>query len=299
MKKIVDAIIAAVIAVVIIGSVLMVAIDDNVILRKNNDYGSVAEYTDVDWTAEFTVTDSGVSWVVDGVEQSSYEMDKDGRVYLVIADSTYFYYDLVSGSVPSSVGISYINDEGKAFTALGIVSCTISASNGTITYTPILVDTAVDPIVKSYDWVFVAKDVGDYRTLNLANYGSASLVFNNIDQIYGVNYVSTTGNVWFSFNGDRVKYGLEDVTMDITMEQIGENVYRSVVKTSGSDWQFVVDNGGEDYSVSPFVWIVPYEVSGTALGIPSSVENIIGAIPVIVIVAVLLAIIAAFFRTRY
>lgn len=298
-NKIIGVIIAAVVSVVIIGSVLMVAIDDNIILKQNNDYGSVAEYTDVDWTAEFTVTDSGVTWVVDGVEQSNYEMDKNGRVYLVMADSTYFYYDLVNGSAPSSVGISYINDEGKAVSALDVVSCTVSASNGTITYTPTLANTSVDPIVISYDWVFVAKDVGDYRTLNLSNYGSASLVFNNIDQIYGVNYVSTTGNVWFSFNGDHVKYGLDDVTMDIAMEQIGENVFRSVVKPTGSNWQFVVDNNGADYSVNPYVWIVPYEVSGTAFGVPSSAENIVGAIPVIVIVAVLLAIIGAFFRTRY
>lgn len=299
MNKIIGVIIAAAISVVIIGSVLMVAIDDNIILRQKNDYGSVAEYSNVDWTAEFTITGSDITWIVDSVEQSSYEMDRNGRVYLVMSDSTYLYYDMVIGSTPSSIGISYINDEGKAVTISGIVSCTISASNGTITYTPILSGSTVSSIVKPYNWIFVAKDAGDYRTLNLSNYGSASLVFNNVDQIYGVNYVSTTGNIWFSFNGERVKYGLDDLTMNISTEQLGENVFSSVVNTSNSDWNFIVDNNGEDYTVNPYVWIVPYEVSGTASGVPPSVKNIIGAIPIMLIVAVLLMVISAVFRSRY
>lgn len=296
MNKIVDAIIAAVIAVVIIGSVLMVAIDDNVILRKNNDYGSMAEYSNTDWSATFSTDGTTATWSVDGVEQTSFRMSNAGRVFLVMSDEfTLFFDQNTSGGVPIG-GIAY-NKNNVSIGINDVSSCNVSMTDGVITCT--VGEGTNDPIVSNSKWVFVAKDLGDYRTFNLSNYTSADIYFTSIDQIYGVNYVGTTGNVWFSFHGDNVEYGDTALKMNITSKKVGENVYSSTVNTTSSDWQFTVDNDGSDYTVNPYVWIVPYEVSGTAFGISSSVENIIGAIPVIVIVAVLLAIIAAFFRTRY
>ncbi len=299
-NKLVATIISAVVAIIIIGSALMSVIDNDLVVRQNNDYGSVAEYTDVDWTAEMEVVDQKINWVVDGVEQTDFMMKRSGRIYLVLSDTNYFFYDQTNAlDIPSNSGIAYINDEGKAVTLTGVIACSIVASNGTITYTPTLISGVTNPIVIEYDWMFVANDMGNYRSLNLANYASASIVFNSPSQIYGVNYVESADDVWFSFNGGNVRYGLSDLSMNIESVKIGENISRSVVDLTDSDWSFNIDVDGEPYQVNPYIWIVPHEVSGTVTGIPSSVENIVGAIPIMLIVAVLLAIITAFFRTRY
>lgn len=287
-KNLVMAVVGMVLAAVMVGGALLPAIGSAGKVSYTNDYGSMANYSDTNWSATFSTDGTTATWSVDGVDQTEFRMSKAGRVFLVMSDEfTLFFDQNVSGGVPVG-GISY-KKNNVSIGVNNILSCDVSMTDGVITCTSIIGGETSTPITTNSNWVFVAKDLGEYRSFNLSNFTSAKIYYTSINQIYGVNYVGTTGNVWFSFNGNNVKYGDTSLKMNITSEKIGENVYSSTVNTTSSDWQFTVDNNGSDYSVNPYVWIVPYRVTGYADGFTISVNAMFGALPVVAIAGLVLA----------
>lgn len=290
-KNLVMAVVGMVLAAVMIGGAFLPAVGSAGKVTYTNDYGSMAEYSDIDWSAEMEIIDQKIKWVVDGEDQTDFMMKRSGRIYLVLSDTSYIFYDQNNSlDIPANAGISYINENGEAVNITGVTACSIVASDGTITYTPTRTGGVVsDPISIGYSWMFASNDSGDYRSLNLANFSSATLEYNSVNQIYGVNYVESAGNTWFSFNGDKVKYGLTEMDMSIESVQVMNGVYRSTVNTTDSDWSFSIEVDNEPYQVNPYVYIVPYEVIGYNDGYNPAISSMFETLPIIAVAGLVMA----------
>lgn len=185
--------------------------------------------------------------------------------------------------------------EQVGVTATGDVTIDI-VDGKTVTIT----DSADAPVSKTYEvgWCFVASPDGDYRAI--PNGTSTFITYlNSIDQIYGSNWLGTTSK-WFSFEGSKVTYDGTTIDADYTLTPVtGVNdVYTAVLGGGAAgEYSFVVDNSGSDYTCHPRFWIVPASVEGVKEG-KEAINSLLGVIPVMVVIALLVAVVALVFRGR-
>lgn len=182
-----------------------------------------------------------------------------------------------------------------------ITEATITISNGIATFSNVLntsgVEISIDP--EPITWAFLHDNDGDWAGMITE---SGVEVYAHKNEIYTSNWLTTTSSYFSSKAGTGVVtiVGSDDTTTaDINWggEYLDNGVYKLSLNSDSDDYTFVVDNDGEDYTVHPFLVCVPK----TVVGVPDDVSpafSIFGAIPVLIVIALLVSVVAVIFRSR-
>lgn len=289
-NRIIPVFIALAISTILIGSVLVPIIDDAINdqfkTKVNNDftyYRSMADGDTIiisDATAStFTVNGQSTS-VPTGM--ASQVITSDSLVFSMTRDkATHEVYVLINGTphkyVATMVNLTVSKDK---------ISGTVTTTDGTIN-----IDVPIT-------WAFTFS-IGQSEWVQYNAYGTRSIKINDIDQLYGANWINTT-NGFFAFNGKDLKVNgvVNDTIVFNPEKQSGYSDYYILTYTdTGDNTSFVVDNGGEDYTVHPFYMITPKSIMVTEEGDAGAV-SLLMAVPVVVILALLVAAVSLI-RGRY
>lgn len=289
-NKLVPVFIALAISTILIGSVLVPVIDDaindefkTVVNNEFTYYRSMADGDTIivsDATATtFTVNGESAS-VPTGT--ASQVITSDSLVFSMNREkSTHTVYVLIDG-VPYQYVATMVNLTVSKDKIIG----TVTTADNTVSINV--------PITWAFTYSTGASDWVQYNA-----YGNRSIAINDIDQLYGANWISTTSG-FFAFHGDNLKVnGIVNDTIVFNPEkQSGYADYYILTYTSdGDNTSFVVDNSGEDYTVHPYYLITPKSIMVTEEKDAGTVA-ILAAIPIIVILSLLVTA-ASVIRGRY
>lgn len=205
----------------------------------------------------------------------------------------------VNGETASSAGLAVVADKFVVTSSAGsILYNSIDGTTERTTDLSISINAnvaTIDGTTYDLDWCFYANPDGDYRMYPNAS-ANRDIYVNSIDQIYGSNWITSTGK-WFSFHGDDVLInGDTAVKAQYTLDPVDgySNLY-TIKIGGGSEGEYTFMDG--DYQVFPRFWVMPHEVVGYSDS-ENSYVSILGAIPV-VLIAALVATIALMFSRRY
>lgn len=291
--KIVTVAIGIVVVVVLMGGVLMPALslaDDAVTTEYNQPTNSQKML--LDETAAFNgsmVYSNGTLTIGD----NTYAHPTSYTAIMILSDQFVFY--------TAADGNGFVNyyksDTQKAagFYTQNDITFTIADKAVTITSTDSS-NNAIS-ISETISWIAYRDDSGGHAASFFATNTNNTLYFEDIDQIRSANSISTTGD-WFSMVGDDVKLNnTTDVELDNTSTADSNGVYGATISRTAGTISFDVDNSGVDYTVHPWVWLVPADFSVENSGMRGTL-SIMSAIPLVVIAAVLIGVMALVFRSR-
>lgn len=293
-NKIVMISIAAVIGIIVLGSVLMPILNDAEHAQDETytnaapySYGKIYDFDEnsdemvvisVCKTGERTITINGETHNV-----ASYQP-------VVMSDAfTIRYYNTSMNFVTPSAGSKTITE------------ATITINNGIATFSNVLntssVEITIDP--EPITWAFLHDNNGDWAGMVTEN---GVTVYAHENEIYTSNWLNTTSEYFSSKAGSGeaiITDGTDSYTKPINWggEYLDNGVYKLTLASTSDDYTFVVDNAGEDYTVHPFLICAPKTVVGTPDDL-SNINNIYSVIPVLIIAAILLSIVLLIFRSR-
>lgn len=289
-NRIIPVFIALAISTILIGSVLVPIIDDAINdqfkTEVNNEFTYFRSMADGDITV---ISDASVStFTVNGQSTSvptgmaSQVITSDSLVFSMTRDkASHDVYVLIDGTPHKYVAT--------------MVNLTVSKNKITGSVTTANDSITIDvPIT----WAFTFS-IGQTEWVQYNAYGDRAIKVNSIDQLYGANWINTT-NGFFAFHGDDLKVNgvVNDTIVFNPEKQDGYSDYNIVMFTQdGENTSFVVDNGGEDYTVHPFYMIAPKTIMVTEEGDAGAV-SLLMAVPVVVILALLVAAVSLI-RGRY
>lgn len=146
-----------------------------------------------------------------------------------------------------------------------ITEATITISGGIATFSGVLngeTEITIDP--EPITWAFVHDMQGKYGGVITEN---GVTVYAHKNEIYASNWINTTSEYFSSKAGmDHVILGAANSTETTPInwggEYLNNGVYKLTLNSTSDDYTFVVDNAGEDYTVHPFLVVVPKTVSG-------------------------------------
>ena len=274
------------------------SITDKTIIEYNNAVGAYAKAPSSNEVVfEFTNDiDTGVyTWVVNDEIVYNGQTDTIGLLY---ADG----YCLMGGQdkgawlTHGDVGVGYYGQVSKA---------TLTYSDNHLTgeiLTSWGGSPATYPVDAPVDWLFYANTTGDYRNMHITE--DSKIYLNDVNQMYGTNWIVTTISM-YSFHGLDVKEWVVGesapneikATAQLTPAD-NKGVYELTLKTVNSDYSIIVDNSGEDYTVSPWNVIVPAKVIGEKMTNGIVYNALFGVIPLMVLV-MLIVYAAAAIRSKY
>lgn len=285
-NKLIPTIVLSAVVVILIGSLLIPIIDDysdDTKVEHNNTGYALTKMTDV---SDLTVT----------YEYSTKELSKDGEVA----------YTLTSGFVPLVITDKFVmvgsisadntminGTDGKATNITNDVSIVFSDGDATVTYG------TTERSFTDIGWCFVVDPAGDYGVASKAA-SVGTVYYNNIDQLYGSNWIDTTSE-WFSFNGTNVKVGGETIQASVTEHTVTDAAdifYTTIGGGSTGEYYFTVDNNGTDYDVHPRFYVCPITVEGHSESILANL-GLLFVIPVILIAAMIVAVVVVAFKNKY
>lgn len=259
-NNLIGILIGAVVGIILIGSLLAPVIQD---FEKDNTYTYTngtennvlrATYVEVDPAKTYTI-----------LYNDTIKISVDGTVY----DATGHAYDIVFASdvlnlrpvtqstttltsIDGSRNIIPTSDENPLSMSMtivdGVASITAKVSNNT-TYT----------LEAPITWFAYYNPDGD-SVIGQATSGSTVYYYKDINSVKGANWISTTSE-WYSFTGTDVLVDGEATTADLVNVQDlpGEaHSFKFTNSSATSDYTFVVDNSGEDYTVAPYVYVTDY-----------------------------------------
>lgn len=274
MNKLIPMVVMATIAVVLIGSMLMPIITDYNEDETNtytNNIGQRAKMLDISGSHTFEIVDSVLQ--MDGVDMTipSYQM-------AISSDK----FNL--RKYPSSWSINCSQGTGNTLD-ITISDGKFSGTIGAYTYTD-----------ESLAYLAYYDTAGEY-VIVLSDANPRTIYLNDpVTQFLSANWISTTSE-WFSYYGGALTVdGVANDSMSFvgTMMDADTKVY--AYSTSGGI-TFVVDNAGEDYTVHPYVCVVPYQVTGMT-AVNHQIFSILFAIPAILIVSLIVGVAAIVLRGR-
>lgn len=279
--KIVGITVAAFIVVVVIGSMLMPILDD-----ADNGFNTVEQNTG----GAYKVSMDNVP-ITFSYNESKYTLNGDDinadytltNQMVIISDK----FIVATNSLNSGKTI-YFATPGQTFKTISSITC----SNGSVTYTAGGTDTTLD---LSYTWIAYPANEGDYMFA-----GNLSSV--NVDDGATIitGYMGPTVNGGTSLSTIVMAKGALD---SITPEVYTGNTYTeatgavSATYTEGTPnvltpaYSIVVDSGGDTYTAATPNVIVPIQYHYVSSS-DSNLINLIGVIPVLLIVAILTGIVA-------
>lgn len=298
-KRVVALVIGASVMVLLFSAVLVPitnSADNTLTVKNTNDYGVYASAMneDLDITIGINADDS-TKWdfTVNGVT-INYPVNTSVTNPVLLTDTF---------QVLLSDGIIIAYNSNARFTGQTEFTATLSndvlsgsSTNGTTphTFTDI-----------PYTWAFYAAEKGDYRAVYLLNNETETVYYTDINEVYGSNFVFTT-NKYYSFHGETVTYYAASatpttITANINADKVNGTVdmYSFDVKRTGGDYTFTVDNNGTDYTVNPWVYIVPYTVTSDALPTSDIISQLVGIIPIVVILGIVVGIVGMAIVNRY
>lgn len=281
-NKLVMSAVGVAIGVILLSTVLVPIISDaqhsnDVVYRNNNPYGIGSIYEFDETTAETIViticnaTERTVSINGEVVQTAAYQ-----PVFISDVCSIRFYQN----------NMNFASLEGSRT----ITEATITINGGVATFNVLNGSTPIDISAKPITWAFIHNVGGDY--IAVSNDSPTGFNWYSYkDGIYSANWITTTQE-FFSIHGGEVKLtgsnGSRTVPLDWNGEDLGNGVFKMHLNNNAtSDYTFTVDNGGEPYTVSPFLVCVPMEVVGYSPGSFS----ILSVIPVLIIVALMVSVI--------
>lgn len=138
-------------------------------------------------------------------------------------------------------------------------------------------------------WAFTFS-IGESEWVQYNAYGTRSIKINNLDQLYGANWINTT-NGFFAFNGKNLKVNgvVNDTIVFNPEKQSGYSDYYILTYTdTGDNTSFVVDNGGEDYTVHPFYMITPKSIMVTSTE-NAPIKAMFEVLPIVAIAGLVMA----------
>lgn len=301
-NKIIATLAGAAVVVIMLGALLVPIINDAIDDTKvyyNNSTGPFASVTDDDTISiEITTTIGTSGSTVYTVNGESVSVSNGPRAILV-AENVTIYQNYSDG-----IAITGVDSDGAIIGYGTWENISITINGDMMTYTSSVNDINVTKEVVN-EWAFYRYNVGNYRMLDYIA-APATVYVNDLNQVYGSNYINTTGE-FFTFNGTDVKIyktsdtvtSMRETTASVTTTDVMNNVQSFVVDPSrevSSSFKFVTDNNGTPYDVFPFYFIVPTEVYGqTESNI--AVAGILTVLPLLIVVAVLGSFV--YYRSRY
>lgn len=274
-NKVVMTLIAITIGLIVLANVYMPVFDDfkeKEVIRYNNTDLSYAITSDGAHSIEWS---GGDTYLLDGVESSIpsnrpiFISDKLVLVWLDTPSIQVFYYDSDTGNSGRIVNLSAL-------------TCNIDDNNVAVNYTT---GETSSSLTETVVWGFIRTTTGDYSFMDQSN---ATFYYNNVNQVFSVAY-NPYGTSFVSFNGD-VTYPSGSVEFNETKIENTNDLY----STKRSSIVVTDSNGNE---MMPTGIIVPKEVTGTKEPEHTYV-GLLGAIPIIVILALVLLALAPVIR-RY
>ena len=275
--------------------IISATVDNSVTVEKTNDYGVFANAMDEDLTVSIGInSEDNTKWdyTVNGV---TINYPIDGSVAYPVLLTDQFQVLLSDGIIIAYSSNARFTGQTEFTATLSNDVLTGSSTNGTTPHTYNSIP---------YSWAFYSAESGDYRTVYLLNNETETVYFTDINDVYGSNFVFTT-NKYYSFHGETVTYystAGTPTTINATVEsdKVTSTVDMKVFDVSRNDggYSFVVDNDGTDYTVHPWVFIVPYKVTSDTSQYSPIIGMLLELLPLIAGVGVL-GIAVAYFITRY
>lgn len=299
--KLIGVIIAASVAILMSGSILLPVINDAVDDTKiyyNNSLGSysmINDGSDIEFSIVPTGNTSGVvhNIVIDGeIRANLYSgyvrsLVISDKFVISQTDARLLAFAHVIDGVPHNLTF----ESGTTLT-VSLSDYVATVSNGTDTYTV------------PFDWCFYRDNKStSYRTIDFSD--SESVIYiNDVNQVYASNWIFATGE-FFAINGTNVTIygenedttasydGLTEVMNGVSSFNVGH--IAGGVRTAGI--HFSVLDDGADYEVYPYFIVVPASVYGQT-ETNESYTALLYAIPVVLLTAIV-ATIAMMFARRY
>jgi len=138
------------------------------------------------------------------------------------------------------------------------------------------------------DYCFYVAPTGDFKSIDVSD-STATVYINSSDDLYYANWTYTVDR-WFSGHGTSVSENGVEKTATVTPHAIDgvTGAYSITLGATSDDLTYVTDNGGTEYTVHPYFYIVPAKVVGEKMNGGQAIASIIAIIPLIVIVAILM-----------
>lgn len=277
MHDIIKASVFAAIGVLVFASLLVPvvsdAIDDNHTDLLNN---TGVKYRMVEATESVTASWDGTTCLINGVAVTY------GATYSFITADT-FCCRWSSSGVPARV-FDYENN-----TASNYPTWTLTASNGTATLTDLADSTKTETV--SYSWLFIPNTETPVKDNWVMTNGNSTYYLTDDSEIY---ISSTDGNIVISgkFSDLNITTNGVEATYTADYTEVSgytENVYKldNFVITSAIS--------GVDYTFDRF--IVPYSIEVENEG-TTAINNMLGLIPLVVILSLILGLIGAALYSR-
>lgn len=273
MNKIIGVFIGLAVGVIMVASLLMPVINDAVDATKvvyNNEEGQYSSIIGEDMTIEVI---ESYNLSVNGVPVELI----NGEIPAIVTDSFMVKIDTLN----SGNYIAYYSETTGSVRTNNFVSLTITISDNNAN----IVVGNDEPVSIPISWGYIASTTGDYRAIWIP----FEVKINNISQFCGANWIGTTGK-FASYHGDKVLYDGNEITANynLTPYNQAEGIYSLKQGETGNDYSFEIDNNGTPYTVTPFLCIVPAEITGTVSGGTAS-NGLLMAIPLLVIVALIVS----------
>lgn len=273
-------IVGVVVALVLFGATLPAwgDINDDMITTYTNTGGTRATMLDLSGT--HTIISNGTTITIDG-----------GDPITVVNYNLALASDQINGR---RFGNSIQWGSPNGATIAGDIDLTITDGmiNGTLT--SIASGTVYTFTNAKINYMAYPDNAGAYTMVFSDNVLRSIYLTDPETQFYSANFLNTTGQ-WFSYyNGVLTVGGQINDTMTFTGEKVDYDttVYRYTI--SQDDIVFTVDNAGEDYTVHPYICVVPYEVHGMATQTNHIVATLLSILPLLIGAGLVLGAVAWF-----
>lgn len=297
-KQIVGLSVGLVVGIIMVSGLIIPIVQGASEVHEYNNYGNIAsvkqgtDTTTIEWVWDGQIGGE-YSWIVNGVEQTQFIKSASSRAYLYISDNMQLSIVTDNEGVIQNTGLGFDwNQNGVRSVRYNTTHMilTITESATTVNILSATQGTPAEYTIP-HTWAYYGADGGDYRII----YGprdAGTYYYNSPEDIHGSNFVNAYSNKWFSFHGKEVEYQGETIEANIDSTVRGENVESFTFKNQSgwkSGYSFDISVSGADYTVYPYVYVMPNKIDGQPIGVTPADAALFGVIPLLAIVLLVLA----------
>lgn len=285
--KLVAGIITGAVAIIMVASLLVPIVNDAMddqVTKFNNPTAEYMMLEDGDsYTASVVVEDGVFSITINGESYSNVTFD-----HLHISDTSQITFNVGANVKPM---VSVLIDGVTTYIA-DCDSVTVNATNGNIDIA-VVVAGVTTTYTTSYDWLVHSDKDGDYGLIRSVD--NRTLYFNNVNQLYWSNVVSTIeGMKYYTLHNGEIRANGESLAnVEYSGNSVLDNV-TSVSMSSGNSGFSYLDGGNS----TVLDWVVaPIEIIGYDDEVAPTL-SLLNVIPMIVLLAIMVCVVSIF-RSRY
>lgn len=291
--NILNSIVMIAVAIICVATILVPVISDatdNAVVKYNNPISTYAEAND-DFTANVELTESGYTWTVNGVAQTTVTSVSDN---LITSDT--FLLGFLEGEGVLFFSAYYEGSVHILVVKSGEFSYTDQVLTFSITDTTDGVHTASAPI----EWLYYAADNGKYTSITATT--DTEVYLNNLNQLKGAHWIRSASG-FYSLTGTEVKYGYGVIDPLLTAEGSVQttDLRGGVIKVTldpATGYTFTADLSGTDTEVTATNFVVPIEVVGEKIPGGLSAASLLAVLPILVILAIVLGAMGIIVRSK-